>query len=90
MSWFTDEVQRLGTNVENIKRDPIGIIKRGPKGMWAKDEDDDEDDVVAPTLASGEVDPEGELGPLQDIRKQKQGRLAHNLAPASGASILTS
>ena len=46
--------------------------------------------VTAPTLSASEVDPEGKFGALQDIRKEKRGRTAANLAPASGASILTS
>ena len=54
------------------------------------DDDDDTPGVSAPTLSASEVDPEGEMGALQDIRKKKQGRKAANLSPASGASILTS
>ena len=46
--------------------------------------------VTAPTLSASEVDPEGKFGALQDIRKEKRGRTAANLAPSSGASILTS
>jgi len=48
------------------------------------------DDAPPPTLSASEVDPDAELGALQNIRKKKQGRLAANLSPASGASILTS
>ena len=46
--------------------------------------------TAPPTLTGSEVDPDAEQGALQDIRKRKEGRLAANLAPASGASILTS
>jgi hypothetical protein len=46
--------------------------------------------VPPPTLSASEVDPNAKLGALQNIRKKKQGRLAANLSPASGASILTS
>jgi len=46
--------------------------------------------VSTPVLRASQVDPDAKLGALQDIRKRKEGRLAANLAPASGASILTS
>ena len=46
--------------------------------------------IKDPTLRASQIDPEGELGELQDIRKKKQGRAHANLSPASGASILTS
>ena len=51
---------------------------------------EDANRINAPTLSASEVDPEGKFGALQDIRKEKRGRTAANLAPASGASILTS
>ena len=50
----------------------------------------DDPAIKDPTLRASQIDPEGELGALQDIRKKKQGRAAANLSPASGASILTS
>jgi len=92
MSMFSKGLQRFATDVGNIVRDPIGEIKRGPRGSFGdmlKDEDEGED-VAAPTLSAGEVDPNAELGALQDPRKANQGRLAANLNKASGASILTS
>ena len=49
----------------------------------------DDPAIKDPTLRASQIDPEGELGALQDIRKKKQGRAAANLSPASGASILT-
>ena len=58
--------------------------------MQGKDSDYKEEDVPPPTLTGSQVDPDAEQGALQDIRKRKEGRLAANLAPASGASILTS
>ena len=58
--------------------------------MQGKDSDYKEEDVPPPTLTGSQVDPDAEQGALQDIRKKKEGRLAANLAPASGASILTS
>ena len=58
--------------------------------MQGKDSDYKEEDVPPPTLTGSQVDPDAEQGELQDIRKRKEGRLAANLAPASGASILTS
>lgn len=56
---------------------------------YSAEDDDDGGDTSTPTLDAGEVDPSGEQGPHQDLRKQKYGRTAHNLASASGASILT-
>jgi hypothetical protein len=49
------------------------------------------DDLMAdrPDLTSDEVDPEGNLSEQQNFRKGKKGRKYANLAPASGASILT-
>ena len=50
----------------------------------------DDPAIKDPTLRASQIDPEGELGPIQNIRKEKRGRKAANLSPASGASILTS
>ena len=95
MSWITKQLERVATDVNNIIRDPIGEIKRGPRGtlgdmLGTEDDDDDEGASDTPTLDAGEVDPEANMGALQDIRKRKWGRGAHNLAPASGSTILTS
>jgi hypothetical protein len=95
MSWITKQLERVATDVNNIIRDPIGEIKRGPRGtlgdiLGTEDDDDDDGASATPTLDAGEVDPEANMGALQDIRKKKYGRTAHNLAPASGSSILTS
>ena len=46
--------------------------------------------IPPPDLSAGEVDPEGNLGPVHDPRKAKYGRTAANLNPGAGASILTS
>ena len=94
MSWLSKQIkQTLHSDIPNIIRDPIGEIKKGPRGtlgdMLSTEDDDDDAETSAPTLASSEVDPEGQLGALQDIRKKKYGRAAHNLASASGSSILT-
>ena len=110
MSWLSKAVQRFGQDVNQIVRDPVGEIKRGPRGTsgkWASelyggtfkdvmdsmqgksDDDADTPGVSTPVLRASQVDPEGELGALQNIRKEKKGRKAANLAPASGASILT-
>ena len=68
-----------------------GSLKDIMDTAQGKDSDYKEPGPVAPpTLTGSEVDPDAELGALQDIRKPKKGRLAANLAPASGASILTS
>ena len=69
-----------------------GTTKEVIEGMspWGSKKEDDTSEVQAQSLASSEVDPEGELGPIQNIRKEKRGRKAANLSPASGASILTS
>ena len=45
--------------------------------------------IPTPDLTSEEVDPEGKLSEQQNFRKGKKGRKYANLAPASGASILT-
>ena len=94
MSWITKQLERVALDVNNIIRDPIGELKKGPRGtlgdMLGTEDDDDGGDTSTPTLDAGEVDPEANMGALQDIRKKKYGRTAHNLAPASGASILTS
>jgi len=95
MSWITKQLERVATDVNNIIRDPIGEIKRGPRGtlgdmLGTEDDDDDGGASDTPTLDAGEVDPEANMGALQDIRKRKWGRGAHNLAPASGSTILTS
>ena len=111
MSWLSKAVQRFGQDVNQIVRDPVGEIKRGPKGSLGQFADSiyggtlkdiietaqgkrggspDDPGVSTPVLRASQVDPEGELGALQDIRKKKQGRKAANLSPASGASILTS
>ena len=94
MSWITKQLERVATDVNNIIRDPIGEIKRGPRGtlgdiLGTEDDDDDDGASATPTLDAGEVDPSGNMGALQDIRQKKYGRTAHNLAPASGSSILT-
>ena len=94
MSWLSKAMSRVAPDLAQIIKDPIGEIKRGPRGTAGEifgggDDDDDGEETSAPTLSSAEVDPEGELGALQNIRKQKYGRGAHNLAPASGSSILT-
>ena len=93
MSWITKQLSRVAPDLAQIIRDPIGEIKRGPRGtlgdMMGTEDDDDGGDTSTPTLDAGEVDPSGEQGPLQDLRKKKYGRTAHNLASASGASILT-
>ena len=68
-----------------------GSLKDIMDTVQGKDSDYKEPGPVAPpTLTGSEVDPDAEQGALQDIRKPKKGRLAANLAPASGASILTS
>lgn len=68
-----------------------GTFKDIMDTMQGKNDDDaDTPGVSTPVLRASQVDPEGELGALQDIRKKKQGRKAANLSPASGASILTS
>ena len=94
MSWITKQLERVATDVNNIIRDPIGEIKRGPRGtlgdiLGTEDDDDDGGASATPTLDAGEVDSEANMGALQDIRQKKYGRTAHNLAPASGSSILT-
>jgi len=94
MSWITKQLERVSTDVNNIIREPIGELKKGPRGtlgdMLGTEDDDDGGDTSTPTLDAGEVDPLANMGPLQDLRKQKYGRTAHNLAPATGATILTS
>ena len=68
-----------------------GTLKDVFDQMQGKGGDYKEPDAVPPpTLRGSEVDPDAELGALQDIRRKKHGRLAANLSPASGASILTS
>jgi len=68
-----------------------GTFKEMVETAQGKTEDDtDEPAIKDPTLRAAQIDPEGELGALQDIRKKKQGRAAANLSPSSGASILTS
>ena len=58
--------------------------------MQGKGDEGDDQSTAPPDLSAGEVDPDAELGALQDIRREKHGRSAMNLAPASGSSILTS
>ena len=68
-----------------------GTFKDIMDTMQGKTDDGSDDPAIKdPTLRASQIDPEGELGALQDIRKKKQGRAAANLSPASGASILTS
>ena len=45
--------------------------------------------IPPPVLESSEVDPDANLDAYQQGRKAKKGRKYANLAPASGASILT-
>jgi hypothetical protein len=45
--------------------------------------------IPPPVLESSEVDPDANLDAYQQDRKGKKGRKYANLAPASGASILT-
>ena len=67
-----------------------GTFKDIMDTMQGKSDDGSDDPAIKdPTLRASQIDPEGELGALQDIRKKKQGRAAANLSPASGASILT-
>ena len=58
--------------------------------LQGKGDEGDDQSTAPPDLSAGEVDPDAELGALQDIRREKHGRSAMNLAPASGSSILTS
>ena len=88
MSWLKDQVDRVGTDMSNIIKDPVGTIKRGPRGMWRPEEEDDEE-VGPPTMSAGDIEAAGEEGALQEQRRRMQGRAEHNLASASGSSILT-
>ena len=45
---------------------------------------------ISPELNADEVDPDSQLGVHQQKRKKDRGRLAANLNPRSGASLLTS
>jgi len=67
-----------------------GTLKEMVETAQGKTGSPDEPAIKDPTLRASQIDPEGELGALQNIRKKKQGRAAANLSPASGASILTS
>ena len=57
--------------------------------LQGKGDEGDDQSTAAPDLSAGEVDPDAELGALQDILIEKHGRTAMNLAPASGSSILS-
>ena len=97
MSWLSKGLQRFGHDAMNIIRDPIGEIKKGPRGTigdifkgsmpWY--DDDDDEDVAAPSMSAGDIEAEGIEGALQEQRRKLQGRAAMNLSPASGSSILT-
>ena len=92
MSWLSKGLQRFGHDVSNIVRDPIGEIKRGPRGTTGDifgSGDDEEEDVAAPSMSAGDIEAAGEEGALQEQRRKLQGRAAMNLSPASGSTILT-
>ena len=97
---ITSELTRTPNNLKNFLEYPLDTVKKGPKGCVgdrAKNfaflkSDDNLEEVTdpSPNLESGgELDPDELLGPNQGMRKKKYGRLAHNLNPRRGASILT-
>ena len=93
MSWLSKGLQRFGHDVTNIVRDPLGEIKKGPRGttgdIFSLGGDDEEEDVAAPSMSAGDIEAAGEEGALQEQRRKLQGRAAMNLSPASGSTILT-
>ena len=93
MSWLTDQYDKAVDNNPVFKRrkwDPVGDTDAYLNKVFGSTSGDlVEDDEINPNMSAGEVDPDARLGPLQDIRKKNQGRLAHNLNKRGGASILT-
>ena len=88
MSWLKDQVDRFATDVNTFVTKPGETIRGGPRGMWRPEEEDDEE-VGPPTMSAGDIEAAGEEGALQEQRRRMQGRAEHNLASASGSSILT-
>ena len=94
MSWFSKAFSRFAPDLAKIIRDPIGEIKRGPRGslgemLGGNSGDDLEEDQINPNMSAGDVDPDANLGPLQNLAKASMGRKFHNINK-QGASILTS
>lgn len=94
MSWLSKAAARFAPDLANIIRDPIGEIKRGPRGSLGEmlgdnSGDNLEEEVPSPLMKAGDVDPDANLGPLQNLAKASMGRKFHNINK-QGASILTS
>ena len=95
MSWLSKAMDRVAPDLAQIIRDPIGEIKRGPRGSlgemleYNSGDDLEEQDQINPNMSAGEVDPDANLGPLQNLAKASKGRKFHNINK-QGASILTS
>ena len=92
MSLLSKGLKRFGHDVMNIVRDPIGEIKRGPRGTTGEifgSGEEEEEDVAPPSMSAGDIEAAGEEGALQEQRRKLQGRAAMNLSPASGSTILT-
>ena len=94
MSWLTEAYDRnvKGGSLKRRRWDPVGDADAYLSKVFGKRSPDlvEEDEVPSPLMRAGDVDAHANLGAFQNIRKKKQGRLAANLSPASGASILTS
>jgi len=87
MSMFSSYVNKVMNNNKEI------FGGKGGAGGTTEALNEEAEELITnippPDLSAGEVDPEGNLGPVHDPRRAKYGRIAANLNPGAGASILT-
>ena len=93
MSWLTEQYDKAvgGGSAKRRRWDPVGDADAAlSKAVGGGTSGDlvEEDEVPSPLMKAGDVDPNANLGPLQNLAKEKKGRKYHNMNK-KGASILT-
>ena len=92
MSWLTEAYDRnvKGGSLKRRRWDPVWDTDAYLSKVFGKRSPDlvEEDEVPSPLMKAGDVDPNANLGPLQNLAKEKKGRKYHNMNK-KGASILT-